>query len=172
MARFIKMFSIIVVLLFLSSVTQAETLGKETLKGLKGVHVLVETLSPDIEKDGLRKSSLHTDVELKLRLAGIKVLTKEEYLKEPGKPYLYVNVGSLKDERGFYHFSIEVALNQVVTLLRDFTITSFAITWRATGRFGYAGEERVESFIRSNINDSINEFINDYLAMNPKEKKE
>jgi hypothetical protein len=42
--------------------------------------VVVESLTSDIEADGLRKDSIKTDVELKLRLAGIKVLTEKEFL--------------------------------------------------------------------------------------------
>lgn len=66
----------------------------ESLRGLKGVLVLVEALKPEIEADGLRRDSIQTDVELKLRLAGIKVLTEEECLKEPGCPWLYVYINA------------------------------------------------------------------------------
>ena len=37
----------------------------ESLRGLKGVHVLIESLDKDIEEDGLKKSQIQTDVELK-----------------------------------------------------------------------------------------------------------
>lgn len=82
MARLIKMFSVMVMILIYSPVAHGQlSTGKESLKGLKGVNVLVDNLKPDIEKDGLKTSSIQTDVELKLRMAGIKVLTFEEWEK-------------------------------------------------------------------------------------------
>jgi len=65
---------------------------KDTLKGLQGVHVLVESLNPEVEKYDLTKQQLQTDVELRLRQNSIKVLSEEELLSTPGKSYLYVNV--------------------------------------------------------------------------------
>ncbi len=174
MTRSIRIFSIMVVILLLSSgvMTQPEE-GKETLKGLKGFDVLVDYLDPDIEKDGLRRSSIQTDVELKLRLAGIKVLTLEESAKEPGSPYLYISVNSMKagrSETGLYAYNIAVELRQYVILLRDKKIMCTATTWTTGGLIGTVGKKRVES-IRDSIKDIIDIFINDYLAMNPKEKK-
>ena len=43
---------------------------RETLRGLKGSHVLVEELDDDAAQAGLTKSILKTDVELKLRPHG------------------------------------------------------------------------------------------------------
>ena len=68
------------------------------LKGLKSVTVFVEELDEDIENQGLRISTFRTDVELKLRMAGIKVLRIEEWSKEPSNPSLYVNVSCFKNE--------------------------------------------------------------------------
>ena len=54
--------------------------GKETRKtlvGLSGVYVLVETIEDDVERDGLSRAQIQTDMELKLREAGIPVLTEE-----------------------------------------------------------------------------------------------
>ncbi len=54
--------------------------SRETLRGIKGIFVRVESLSSEIRKKGLNKQKIRTDVELKLGKAGIKVLSLEEYL--------------------------------------------------------------------------------------------
>ena len=58
----------------------------QSLKGIQGIAVLVEPLGSDVEAVGLHTSDIQTDVELKLRLAGIKVLTLGESFKEFGSP--------------------------------------------------------------------------------------
>ena len=48
-----------------------------SLKGLKGVGVIVGDMEPEVERAGLTQASIQTDVELKLRLAGIPLLSEE-----------------------------------------------------------------------------------------------
>ena len=48
----------------------------ESLKGLKGVEVLIEELNPDLENFNLAMIQIQSDVESKLRKAGVKVLSK------------------------------------------------------------------------------------------------
>jgi hypothetical protein len=45
------------------------------------VHVLVESLPPEIEQAGLTTQQLLTDIEIRLRQAAIHVLTREEVLQ-------------------------------------------------------------------------------------------
>jgi len=59
---------------------------KDTLKGLHGVEVVVENPGPEVEKHGLTRQQIQTDVELKLRLAGIKVFSEKERLLSAGMP--------------------------------------------------------------------------------------
>ncbi len=165
------MYKILMVLFLLipSSVLAQTDSEVESLKGLKGVNVLVEVLNPDIEADGLSIDNIQTDVELKLRLAGIKVLTRQEMLKEPGSPYLYVNVNSHKIESGTYSFNIMVSLKQGVYLECDSSIRIFGVTtWNNATIGGVTRLQNVSNFIRDGIKDFVDEFINDYLSVNPK----
>jgi hypothetical protein len=94
---------------------------RPTLRGLKEVGVLVEDLGPEIERSGLSITQIQTDVELRLRMAGIKVLSKEEYFETPWSPYLYVHVNVFKAEAiRAYVYSISVELEQDVYLARIF----------------------------------------------------
>src|SRR5213595_3453452 len=51
---------------------------RATLRGLRGVGVLVEPLDPDVERAGLTTLQLQTAVEGQLRKAGIPLFTTEE----------------------------------------------------------------------------------------------
>jgi|SoiMethySBSTD1v2_1073268.scaffolds.fasta_scaffold3308556_1 hypothetical protein len=52
--------------------------ARNSLRGLLGVEVIVEDLKPEVERAELSRTQLQTDVELRLRQSGIRVLTEEE----------------------------------------------------------------------------------------------
>lgn len=139
-----------------------------TLRGLSGVGVLVEQLSPEVEKEGLIKNQLQREVELKLRAAGIKVLTREEALTTPGEPYLYINinVNTAKTESDIYPYSVDLLLMQKVSLLRDPQQTTYAVTW-STGGVGSI-EKSIVGQLRNSVEEMVSLFIKAYQAENPK----
>jgi hypothetical protein len=147
---------------------------RETLRGLTGVHIAVEEVEPDLERAGLRRSQLQTDAELRLRKAGIRVLTREEFLATLGRPYLYIRVTALKEESrtgrplGYAAFG-EVSLNQLVWLERDPAITGGGETWSSRGILTSVDPSSVRS-IRESVADQVDWFINAYLAVNPLER--
>src|SRR6266550_4123844 len=106
---------------------------RNTLAGLKGVQVLVESIKDEVQRDGLRESQIQTDVELKLRQAGISVLTHEEWLSTVGLPFLHVNVHAFKRPTSLYAFQVDIELHQKVRLIRNPSLTVLAPTWSATG---------------------------------------
>ena len=141
---------------------------RATLAGLTGVGVVVEPMDPAAEKDGLAQSTLQTDVELKLRQEKIRVLTSGERLTAPGNPYLYLRVGTMKDdELGVYAYDIDLELTQVVRLTRNPAITSLATTWSAPGKIGTVGIRKLFQ-LRERVRDIVDQFLNAYLAANPK----
>ena len=142
--------------------------NRATLRGLKGIGVLVEQLPPEVENGGLSKNQLQKDVEAKLRAAGIKVLTKEECAKTPGEPNLYinVNVNIAKTESDIYPYSLDLLFIQKVSLLRDQKITSYGVTWSTAG-VGSITKTMV-SQLRESVGEILDIFIKAYRAENPK----
>lgn len=127
-----------IVLLFLSAIhspvrAQDEEQTRATLKGLRGVHVYVEELRPEIEAEGLTRMGLKEDAEQELRSGGVPVLA--EHAKAEGAPYLYIylHVFRLPTQTRRYLFYIRVELNQQVMLERDPKIRSPAVTWSDGG---------------------------------------
>jgi hypothetical protein len=140
--------------------------SRKSLRGLSGVHVLVENLTDDAKRVGLDTDTIQTDVELKLRLAGITVLTSEESLRAPGMPDLYVNVDVMAFN-GFYVYSVTVEVDQNVMLRRNYDSVIGAATWSVTG-VGGATSQSAKSGGREFLSELIDHFLNAYLDANPK----
>ena len=163
----VLLLSLMVMMPPLASADSSDAYAHPTLHGLQGVGVVVERLDPDAERDGLTQEQIWTEVGLRLRTAGIRVLTREEWLKTPGLPYLYVRVATRKTPHDFYAIAIHVELWQAVLLVRDPTSATIAPTWKTKGMIGSVGADRIRT-IREAVGGDVDEFIKDYLAMNPR----
>jgi len=170
-----KTWLILVVAVFMQTGSLAfasdDKFSRKTLKGLKGFYVIVEIFQPEIKKKKLISQQIKTDVELKLRLAGIKVLTQDEGHK--GRPWLYMKVVVRKltiTRVSFYFYVLDIKLIQEVFLARDFESKGklgqpdLASTWGAS----VTGSEHNINNIRNHIKDLTDIFINAYLSVNPK----
>ena len=155
----------------LVTVTEARPTGDgDNLKGLRGVEIVVEMSENSetlLQKDGVGESQLQTRLEVKLREAGIRVLTQEQGGKTPGRPYLYLNINSTKIQGNPPVASVAIALElQEQVLLQRGKKSASAATW-STATVGTVPADDVRS-IYDRVGDLVDEFINDYLAANPK----
>jgi hypothetical protein len=139
---------------------QGSTAQRATLKGINTVEVVVEAIDPAAEQDGLTRSQLQTDVEGRLRQAGIVVgptLTG----------HLYVNVDTVKGEHGHtYAYNVSVQYVQQLALARDPKVPIFAPTWD-TGGVGMIAANRLRE-VRQEVANYVDQFIKDYLEQNPR----
>lgn len=151
---------ICLLLLPVSAWGQGSAAQRATLKGVKAVEVVVETIDPSAEQDGLTRTQLLTDVEERLRKAGIAVgptLTG----------HLYVNVDTVKGEHGqTYAYNISVQYIQQVALARDPQAPIFAPTWD-TGGVGIIAANRLRE-VRQDVANYVDQFVKDYLEQNPR----
>lgn len=140
---------------------------QEGLGGLPGVLLFVGDIKADAEQDGLSKTTIYTDVERQLRVAGIRILTQEEWSKMPGRPTLSVDVVAQK-ARGvsLYIFGVEVSLREQVTSLRSGRSLT-ASTWE-TDVIGNVSEGNFAESVRDNIRDEVDKFVKAFRAANPK----
>jgi len=137
--------------------------GAATLAGLAGVFVDVEDFKPLQEQAGFQRQTFLTDVELKLRLAGIKVLTRDQSIKIGGS-LLILSVTALHSTPGEQAaFCVHLALIQGVILQRDPTQYFAAPTW-TTEKVGYGNLK----FAREAVKDEVDAFINAWLSVHPK----
>lgn len=154
------------------SAVEDDDYTRSTLRGLHGVYVAVEPLSPDIESQGLTAAALKSDSELQLRMAGIRVLSKKEWATTKGGPVCYVEVNVVSDmalaqDLGFdlFAYEIKVEFNQDVVLVRDVTFKALSPTWSTS----YLGITNSLPRVRGKVKDLVAAFVAAYLDVNPKE---
>ncbi len=136
---------------------------RETLEGLKSVVVRVEEFSEKARRAGFSETSLQTDVELKLRMAGINVSSKENVGETTGVLHVVVNA-AFHDTPGKPHcFSTSIELMQWVELMREPSIFNLTPTWWVGG----LGLGTVPA-VREKLKDFVDQFINAWLSVNPK----
>jgi hypothetical protein len=141
--------------------------SRESLKGLPGVFVVVDDLEPVIEKAGLTKADIQRQVEQELRLAGIDVLTREQWVTTPGGPYLHVNTFVVSSDDNVWPFFIEVSSMQRVALERSSVNIFFAPTW-SVATVGSVGSNKLLQ-IKDIVKDYVDQFVKAYRVANPKQ---
>lgn len=135
---------------------------RETLRGISGFPIVVEDL-PQASRNLVSEAQLTKDIEEKLKTAGIKVLSKEEGLKQPGSPYLYVNSDLYQLSDGFI-VKIVLEVRQQVNLARNPNSKAFGSTW-SIGVFG--GVREIQD-MREALKGEVETFIKAYFSVNPK----
>jgi len=165
MKRLLLVFAGCIVTSALSRGTDLES-DRLTLKGLSGIYVVVD-LSSDAVDAGLTDDSMRADVELKLRLAGIRVMTSQESMQAPGQPFLSVVLNTQTRDKAFYYFSITLDLNQRIMLVRDPRMEGTGVTWSRSW-ISSVGRNNFAEGVRSQVKDATDSFINAWLAVNPK----
>lgn len=165
-ARALTVLALGVVLLTGSRASSGESFhSRQMLKNLSGVLVLVEPFDENNSRAGFDEGVFQTDVELKLRMAGIRVLTEAEQFDAPGMPSLLVQVAGLHTKPGEKAtFVSRVQLLEAVRLVRDPSVSTIAETWSSE----WLGRGDVPH-IRERIKDHTDQFINAWLSVNPKE---
>jgi len=145
---------------------QARDQNTEVLRGLDKVHVVVERLKAEIEQDGLFVSTLQTDMELKLSLAGIKVLSEEESLKIPCVADLSMHVDAFKYAQG-YTYRIHLSLMEPVMVLRK----RMQVTGTTFRMHDDLGMTEHLSEVREEARDLLDKFIEIWQAVNSHKEK-
>jgi hypothetical protein len=131
----------------------------EVLKGLAAVRLEVERIKPEIERDGLFGETLLEDMELRLRIAGVRLAPADESVNTP---VLYLNVDALKCSFG-YVYNIGLYLIEPATLARRPAAVR-AIVLRIPEQLGIT--ERL-SGVREAAGDVIDEFVKAWKKVNP-----
>ncbi len=125
--------------LFLQTEGQAKdsNLSRPSLKGLAAFHVVIEELGPKIEAKGLTQQQLQSDVELRLRQAGMAVSSDAPAL-------LYANIAIVCNEL-VCAYNINLEVQQAVRLvIHPESGTLVASTWN-TGATGLTGRRAIHS---------------------------
>jgi hypothetical protein len=137
---------------------------RETLRGLKGLVVIVETVKSDAEADGLKIDDIQAQVEARLEQGGVRVLPHDVWRTTVGRPWLYVSVNTMKYLFSYF-FSIDVQLKQDVTLPRQPGISTSSATWEM-GSIGFVAVPELPGKIKEFVFAYVDSFISDYAIAN------
>jgi hypothetical protein len=147
--------------------------ARQTLKGITGVTVVVEDLQPNLLKYEkftknftLNKAQIQSDVEQRLKNAGIRILSADEFKQTPGCPMLYVNINTHENEKYWFAYDIRVELRQVVFLEANPQIRSLTGTW-TMNITGVANIGNLD-LIRKDVGALTDRFIQALAAVNRK----
>jgi S1-C subfamily serine protease len=147
--------------------------NSDSLQAIKALRVLVQTPDADARALGLKAADLQTMVELKLRTAGMNLVSTEEWKTIPRSAYIVVRV-SISGATDPFAYVVELMLKQATIVRIDSTenhidLRTAATTWEASTRCGTATRQSVNLAVRDAINASLDEFQNAYLGANPRQ---
>jgi hypothetical protein len=134
-----------------------------TLTGLTPLSVVVEGLPPIAQSNGLTNAALQTDVERRLRQAGIS-------LTPDADAYLYVHV-TIADPGGSLPlpYFVDVSLMQEVTLPRGLkTRTPLQVPTWSVNNLGLVGATGLHVAITDHVSQFVDQFIRAYQSVNSK----
>ncbi len=166
MKKLASIFSIVLGALAISSADALAHLNAselELLRGLDGFQLIVERIKPEIERDGLFRSTLREDMELRLRIGGVKVLSDEEAENKPDAPCLYLHVDALKCSLG-YAYNMRLSLREPVKLVRS----NIKVSATILRIFDEVAISSNLSDLRDAAGESVEEFIKIWKAANRK----
>jgi len=159
--------AIAVVLLYAMPFAFAEDkeITRLTLRGIKEVNVVIESIEPEIQSMGLTQAQVKADVEAKLREANIAIAPDIER----GRPAVYLYVQVIRPEKiNRLFYSISLSLLQNVVLERDPNVKTNTDTWLVRVLGMSSGTEAIRADIRS----LLDQFIDDFRKANVKKAVE
>jgi hypothetical protein len=166
-----KTILLLICLLIGSASIQAQSSEIESLKGLKGVRLIVQlgrAEAMEAEQRPVVLAMLQKDVEAKLTQAGIPLLKSPDVDNEPGSPTFHVWVTFDKPNGYTYPVRAASKLIQKVRLSRNSLIELSLPTWEEWGVGVYDIKDL--NMLLSNVGQIVDRFIKEYLISNPKLK--
>ena len=143
---------------------QFVTTGRDTLRGLPGVEVLVEPLQPELERAGLTGGSLQAEIESLLRAKGVLVFASQAANTSPAKPYLYLHLNTLTLPLGQGQVvNVQLHLRQTLRSAVTGSNVVNAMTWDRENVI-VVPAARIQD-VRSEVRSYVDGFIEDWLAV-------
>jgi hypothetical protein len=140
---------------------------RESLAGLPGVVVVVETITPEVQAEGLTEEAIQAAVESILQSSGIRLFIESKKLKVSSNPWLYVqpNIGK---GGPYYFYNVSLRLIQEVASVHGRQHTMPATTWEGNTA-GIVNDNDLRDVILDAIERWTKIFANDFLTVNPRE---
>ena len=141
---------------------QFQPTGRDTLRGLPGVEVMVEPIEAPLDQ-GLNAREIRADVVGQLQAGGVTVYASQTDNPSSAKPYVYVQVLGVAVERQTFAIELQVHLRQ--TLRSPVTGSNIvnAMTWdQHTVIVAPNGQM---NGVRTAIREAVASFVSDWRAV-------
>jgi hypothetical protein len=140
------------------------TTGRDTLRSLPGVEVVVDTVPAGIERAGVSAAGLKGALEKRLRAAGITVYASQKDNPSAAKPYLYVHLNALEvPAADLCVVAVLVQLRQTVRSVITGSSIVDAVTWDSHTVVGVPAKELRR--MAEVIDEHADRFISDWKAV-------
>jgi len=143
--------------------------SRATLVGLPGFFVAVEDMDTSAARIGITSAVIQTDVEARLRAAGIRLYTAEDFKNVLEVPQLYVNINQLSlhgPQAGLFTYNATTEVRQAIKLARNPAIGSTSVTWRAPATVGTVGSDNFYIAVRDVVREEVDLLITAFRAAN------
>lgn len=140
--------------------------GRDTLRGLPGVEVLVEPLAPELEKAGLIGSAIQANVERYLGARSIPVYANQTANPSLAKPYLYVQVTGVSLARGGYALVVEVQVRQTLRSLVTASAIVNAMSWDQQMVITLQPGDSMQG-VHAEVQRLVDRFVQDWKSVHP-----
>jgi hypothetical protein len=115
--------------------------GRDTLRGLPGLEVVVEELPPEVRRAGLSADAVRGEVQRRLAANGVTLYTTQQQNASPAKPYLYLHLNALELPGSVLVIAVQLQLRQTVTSVVTASSIVNAMTWDSHNVFALTGRE-------------------------------
>lgn len=160
---------LLALLLVIATAAQADELGfsLDALRGLKRMSVVVEPISPDAEREGVRRTTLQADAELRLRRAGLGIVYDHTYPEDQAAT-LRVRLDSMRrdlDSGPVHEFRLTLEVIQTVQLSRDPSVQSARPVWSRTIGGTHLTSTLIAA-VRDALRQTMEHLLDDMFAAN------
>src|SRR6185503_8928226 len=143
--------------------------SRKTLAGLPGFFVAVEDMDTAAARVGVTSALIQADVEARLRTAGIRLYTADDFKNILEVPQLYINVNELSlhgAQAGLFTYNATTEVRQMIKLARNLDISSTSVTWRAPATVGTVGADNFYVAVRDVVREEVDLLITALQAAN------
>ena len=135
-------------------------LERATLRGLKGINIVVDPLDSELEHDGLSATAFRIRIEDRLRKADIPIDSN-------AREFLGLRVTGVHAKRMPVAMCLTLALYQPVILSRDAKTRIATGTWNVETVM-MSGEKVLQGSASSSLEELVDQFVRAYRSVNPK----
>ncbi len=144
--------------------------GKDTLRALPGVEVIVEGVPAELQRSGLTQISIKADVTRALEAGGVRVYASQAANPSPAKAYLDLRLtalGGAQPRNGGapadYAVAVQLHVRQTLASVVTESKVVNAATWDAGTLVSLAASDLLR--LRDEIQALVNEFVEDWKAV-------